>query len=328
MDIQTSAWTDAQFAPYGIPAGTFTLLNLLTCPSPSHKPATTSKEPPFHEDIRKEKGRRGQDTFPLVLLSPGLGNPRLWYSALAQQVSSRGYSVVTIDHTYDAGIVVFPNGSAIQGANITTDEQIAFDLAVRVADVSFVLDQLSLASATSSLISGFGCSITVDTDIVGIFGHSLGGATAAQALLEDERLVGGVNLDGTFFGPLSNPSSSISTKKPFMMFAHDGKNLTTDASWASAWPKWKGWKRLLQVDGSAHGTFTDLPDVVDVLGLGGRLPGEVGELLGAIDGARAMSVLGTYLSAFFGMVLKDENEKLFMGPSTEWPEVVYLESDD
>ncbi len=44
---------------------------------------------------------------PLVLFSPALGTTRLLYSALAQQVASQGYTVVTLDHPYDADIVTF-----------------------------------------------------------------------------------------------------------------------------------------------------------------------------------------------------------------------------
>jgi alpha-beta hydrolase superfamily lysophospholipase len=38
----------------------------------------------------------------VVLYSPGAGDPRTWETALVQDLASRGYVVVTIDHTYDA----------------------------------------------------------------------------------------------------------------------------------------------------------------------------------------------------------------------------------
>ena len=39
---------------------------------------------------------------------------------------------------------------------------------------------------------------------VAMFGHSLGGATAAAAMLEDQRITAGVNLDGSLVGPVVN----------------------------------------------------------------------------------------------------------------------------
>lgn len=58
--------------------------------------------------------------YPAVLFSPGLGGPRLVYSAIARSLSSQGYVVITIDHPYDASIVEFPDGSVVRGTNIST----------------------------------------------------------------------------------------------------------------------------------------------------------------------------------------------------------------
>jgi predicted dienelactone hydrolase len=48
---------------------------------------------------------------------------------------------------------------------------------------------------------------------VGRFGHSLGGATAAQAMFEDRRIDAGINLDGTPSGPVVNAGLD----RPFML---------------------------------------------------------------------------------------------------------------
>lgn len=69
---------------------------------------------------------------------------------MAQQLASAGYTVVKIDHAYDAYIVTFPDNSTILAANITTDAQILHDLDARVEDVSFVLNKLSKNSTTKS----------------------------------------------------------------------------------------------------------------------------------------------------------------------------------
>jgi dienelactone hydrolase len=234
------------------------------------------------------------------------------------RISSFGYIVVTVDHPYDADIVVFPDNSTILGLNIETEDQILASLNTRTKDISFVINQLSRPSITRKFLPALALG-GIDVSKVGIYGHSLGGATAAEAMLYDKRLVGGVNLDGTFFGDVVKEGLD----RPFLIFAHEGKNRSTDSSWEAIWPKLRGWKKELMLNGSAHGTFTDLPDVLDVLGIGGSLPSEVEELLGSIDGARALEIVTLYVRTFFDFVLKGKNSKVLDGPSKDYPEVEF-----
>lgn len=182
-------------------------------------------------------------------------------------------------------------------------------------DISFVLDQLSQPSISSRLLPGL--DRTIDICKVGVFGHSLGGATAAQVLLSDPRFMGGINLDGTFFGSVINTGFA----KPFAIFAHEGKNLTTDATWTTLWPHLKGYKREFLLNGSTHGTFTDLPQVADLIGLRAKYPQEVAELLGSTLGNRASEIIGTYVSSFFDLILKGRESSLLNQPSKDFPEI-------
>lgn len=111
--------------------------------------------------------------------------------------------------------------------------------------------------------------------------------------------------------------------RPFFIFAHEGKNRTTDATWGAIWPNLKGWKNELMLTGSAHGTFTDFPDVLDVLGLAGSLPSEVEELLGSINAERALEIVTVYVTAFFDRVLKGKKGSVLDGPSKQYPEVSF-----
>ena len=47
---------------------------------------------------------------PLVVFSPGFGVPRGLGSIMVAELASRGYVVVTVDHTYEAAGVEFPGG--------------------------------------------------------------------------------------------------------------------------------------------------------------------------------------------------------------------------
>lgn len=50
--------------------------------------------------------------FPVAIFSPGYSGSRLLYGAYVRSLSSLGYVVVTIDPTYEAGVVVFSDGTA------------------------------------------------------------------------------------------------------------------------------------------------------------------------------------------------------------------------
>jgi hypothetical protein len=220
-----------------------------------------------------------------------------------------------VDHPYEADIVTFPDNTTILAANITGDAQTLEDVGVRVKDMSFVLDQLSLPSVISNLIPGQACGLS--TSKVGIYGHSLGSATAAQAMLSDSRFTGGINLDGTFYGSVIEKGLD----RPFMIFAHEGKNLTTDSTWGALWPNLKEFKREFILNGSTHGTFTDLAEVADLIGLRAQFPEEVAALLGSIAGERASQILAVYVSSLFDFLLKGKKSKLLNGPNNEFPEV-------
>lgn len=231
------------------------------------------------------------------------------------RLASTGYIVVSVDHPYDADIVTYPDNTTVLAANITGDAETTDDVYVRVEDISFVLDQLSLPSVISKLIPELTCGI--DASRVGIFGHSLGGATAAQVLLSDSRFAGGINLDGTFFGSVIDRGFD----KPFLIFAHEGKNQTTDTTWATLWSNLKGFRREFTLSRSTHGTFTDLAQLADLIDLRTKYPQQVGELLGNILGERSSQIIGTYVSSFFDFVLKGKKSALLDGPSKDFPEV-------
>ena len=74
-------------------------------------------------------------------------------------------------------------------------------LAVRIADTRYVLGAL-VTSRRQPLTAG--SSDVLDLDRIGMFGHSLGGATAAAAMLIDRRIDAGLDMDGSLFGKVAH----------------------------------------------------------------------------------------------------------------------------
>lgn len=298
MPPRTALFEDETYSQYGIPNGTFESLKLSQC---DHDSQTIDK-------IEK---------YPLVMFSPGLGVSRLLYSAVAQSVASHGFVVVTVDHPYDASVVEFPDGTLVLGANITTDAEIELTLSTRVEDVSFILDQLSLVSSTRRLLPF--ATTSLNTQKVPIYGHSLGGATAAAVTMNDSRIAGSVDMDGTLFGPVVKRGFSA----PFMIFEHEQNN-TSQPSWNETWSHLPGWKLELELAGSEHGTFIDFPIIVKSLGLTKYLPPKAVALIGTIDGARALDIISAYLRAFLRFALSGATSPLLQGPVEDYPEVTIV----
>lgn len=299
MPPSTAAAQDSKYGAYGLPNGTFQSLQLSSC---SNKVAKHNACP--------------ASSLPIVLFSGALSTSRLLYTSILQNIAAAGYLVISIDHPYDSDVVEFPNGSIIQGTNIESDDDLSLALSTRVADIAFVRAQLSNSTVTNMLFPG-----QHKPSKVAAMGHSFGGAAAAEAMLQDASIGAGINLDGSFFGAVI----TAGLNRPFMLMGHENKTQTTDPTWKAIWPRLTGWKREVEVKKSAHYSFSDLPRIVDVLGLGEGLPVEVGEVLGTVEGGRMMEIVVTYAVAFLDMVFKDGEEVLLDGGNGRFPEVVIAE---
>jgi len=304
---------DAILEPLDYPTGLWGQLQLQVCSG-------------THSD-RDDKYKAAK--FPLVLFSPGLNTTRLWYSILAQEIASRGYTVVAVDHPYDADVVLFPDGTVAYGGAVTkptngSTASVEQALEVRTADIAFVMDTLGVGADVPVLM----------------FGQSFGGAASATAMLHDGRIRGGVNLDGTMFGPVLTQGFHHPLKNPpspqgqsFILWGTQGHNATSgsDEAWAQFWATIGAegvdgiaWKRELSLKDGFHGSFWDLNVLVDVLGIRDGLSDLAQLLVSPVKGAKAYEIAGVYLSAFFEQVLTGKREAILETDSSRYPEVVIL----
>lgn len=81
---------------------------------------------------------------PVVIYSPGFKTSRLLGTNHVEELVSRGYVVVTVDHTGEAP-VEFPGGRV--APVVTPDDTLEKATGVRVADTRFVLDALESLAA-------------------------------------------------------------------------------------------------------------------------------------------------------------------------------------
>jgi platelet-activating factor acetylhydrolase isoform II len=275
---------------------------------------------------------------PLVLWSPGHGDPAALGTQLSEELASRGYVVVAIDHTYDSEVVEFPDGRVEVPPSGSGTVDLGNAITTRVADTRFVLDQLvSLKSGQNPdvehrpLPNGLaGC---LDTSAVGVAGHSLGGTTAAGVMAADQRVRAGINLDGSMVVPDhgTRPTALAAAigKRPFLLMTGDGHGPDgNDPTVREFWSGLAGWRRWLGVTGAQHQSFTDRQTLlarIAALGLvdeSGKAA--IAGMIGTVDPARSVAAQRHYVSAFFDLHLRGKDVGSFTGPSASYPEVRFL----
>ncbi|KNF09032.1 platelet-activating factor acetylhydrolase [Gottschalkia purinilytica] len=152
-------------------------------------------------------------SWPLLIFSHGMDQFRNQNTFQMEELASNGYIVAAIDHTYDAAATVFPDGRTALNRSQLDDGLPVLDehISLWTQDVKFVLDKLEQLNRNDVNNRFYGA---IDMKRIGMFGHSYGGATAMQILLEDDRVKAGINMDGGLYGK-SAPKKGLA--KPFMM---------------------------------------------------------------------------------------------------------------
>ncbi|MEM7715907.1 MAG: hypothetical protein AAF349_20420 [Cyanobacteria bacterium P01_A01_bin.68] len=283
-----------------------------------------------------------KSNYPVLLFSHGFGILPEFNTINAEQLASQGYVVVSINHTYDSAASIFPNGRVItQSPVFYTDDKSKFmkllkqSVGVRAKDASFILDKLTDINAgknPSGILTG-----KLDLDRVGMLGHSLGGATTVQTLLQDKRFKAGVHLDGGLF--INGVNKSLN--QPFMFINSEllGTGNTSNPDFQEAIELQKTFFQQLQsygykvtIKGTGHFYFNDLPFILPEL-KNAKLPlpftqfenWVAADNSNPINPDRAIKIINDYTVAFFNKYLNHEKSSLLkIKPSSlTYPEVIF-----
>lgn len=262
---------------------------------------------------------------PVLLYSPGAADIRSWDTVLVEQLASEGYVVVTIDPTYEASAVQFPQGIAESDvlnllsevpSQMSESQLLKLLVDTRVADTEFVLDSLDrLADGTNPdaeqhpVPRGLGAAL--DMRDVGMFGQSAGGFTALETMYEDARIKAGVDMDGTleYNGDPSDtnfsPVAQHGLNRPFLLLGSDSSEActaATDPSCASVLAHSTGRHAALTLPGTEHGSFTDAEVIMPQIAA--QLPdGALASDVGSADPRTVVAEEEALLSGFFGGTL-------------------------
>ncbi|MFI6205141.1 alpha/beta hydrolase family protein [Streptomyces sp. NPDC051041] len=270
---------------------------------------------------------------PVVLYSPGLGVPRALGTSTAVELASRGYVVVTVDHTHESDPVEFPGGRVeFRKEPMTGSETRRKAIETRVQDTRFVLDQLAVLRAGGNpdaegrrLPRGLGRAL--DLERIGMYGHSAGGMTAAEAMRVDDRIDAGINMDGTlqYSGTEFLPVALEGLNRPFMLMGKANQTHRNKPSWQSFWDRSTGWKLDLSLERGGHYSYSDVQTILPALDERLDIPPQTREqYIGTVDPRRSTAAQRAYLTAFFDRHLRGEPRRLLNGPSPSHPEVRFV----
>ena len=275
-------------------------------------PAGTFESARSHARNEAAFATGGGHGYPVVIYSPGYGSWRNASTALTEELVSHGFVVVTIDHPYDGIAVEFPNRTVVKASPLevpANTKVLTFSawgamvkplLIVRVADVRFVVDVLTAIDegrnpdAERHPLPGH-IAGALDLRRIGMFGHSLGGATAAQVMRTDKRIRAGLSLDG----PIPGAQRTACIEQPIMLIRSVSPPIErlTIPSWTTATHSLCGWHLSVSLNGSGHNDFTDLTVFARQLALG--QPQRAAWSLGSVDARKAVAFERTYIVAFF-----------------------------
>ncbi|WP_367135496.1 MULTISPECIES: alpha/beta hydrolase [Streptomyces] len=261
---------------------------------------------------------------PVLLYSPGGGDPRTMGTGAAEELASHGYVVVTVDHPGDACEVEFP--VTMTGRDTVRPTVLRYDprtdpalfrtlIDTRVADLRFVLDQMAALAAGRNpdaagrpLPEHLGRAL--DPRSVGAYGHSAGGTAVTQAMYQDRRIGAAVNLEGYLDRAPETPGGEgelypvarYGTDRPLLLLGTDGfqdrKGL--EHSWPAVLAHSRGRARRRQLDHAAHWVFTDYAALVPQLQAAGLVvAADRAKMVGTASPAVSVPAVRHHLRAFF-----------------------------
>ncbi|MBH50690.1 MAG: hypothetical protein CMG70_01835 [Candidatus Marinimicrobia bacterium] len=256
--------------------------------------------------------------FPIVIISHGITGMRQLHTTLAEKLASNGYAVFALDHTYDANITVFPDGTVADYRSEITGhpDSVAIrkqQIETRVADLQFIIDQLERiqSGALRHPLNGY-----LDLNRIGVTGHSFGGSTVTLAAEYDERIKVVSAID-SWMNPIPKSVIDQGLLKPFLYM---GRPSWIDSDYPSSVSYSEimhqnndGPSHHITIKGTRHLNYCDAPLFSPI----GKYLVEIGD----INRKRSVMLVNQLSLEFFDKYLQDKPSAILEG-DTVIPEFI------
>lgn len=274
--------------------------------------------------------------FPVVTFSHGLGSTAFQYTVLIEDLVSHGYVVASIEHTYTATAIWFPDGRVVTlhndspPAGLSQSErlkwmtkQVSIRISAGAADVRFVIDRLAQLNQGKEQ---FALAGAIDLKRLAAMGHSAGAEFAARACQQDSRIQACVDLDGGMVPvaalPLYDDDRTMRQPLLFLEAYHPDNSMGGTPDQIAEYNKVKqqqlqelrsgSYDVVLHSPGIAHPSFSDVP----LLFHGQDGFPETPTVLHNLD------LIKQFIRAFLDKTLLGEKQPLFDDRTSAIPEAI------
>lgn len=262
-----------------------------------------------------------EGTYPLIVFSHGAFGVIDSNTSTCRELASNGYVVASIGHTYQAMFVSNDSGKITtvdpdfinqvyeeNGTDTPEGEKIVYEnsrewMKIRTGDENFVLDTILEKAAAGEE----GPFAEVDSEKIGLFGHSMGGAASVEMGRERNDIDAVIDLEGTMFGEYVDfvDGAEVFNPEPYPIPVLDVNSADIDVQ-ARKVPG-QGYVNFYLgehakdyqyevVEGAGHLNFTDLPMVSPLLA---RFLG-----VGSVDAKDCIESVNSMVLEFFDAHLK------------------------
>lgn len=266
-----------------------------------------------------------EGSYPLVIFSHGATGVIDSNYSTCKELASNGYVVAAIAHPYQAMFVKDVNGKITtidmdffnqvmtdNGSDSPEHEAAVYEMSrqwieIRTGDENFVLDTI-LKKASDKETGPF---VKINSEKIGLFGHSLGGASSVMVGRERTDIDAVINLEGTMLGEYTGYENGdyVFEQEPYPIPLLDVNSRSVyeeassykDREYVNFYvgKNAKDFKEVIFND-AAHLNFTDLPLVSPLLA---HMLGT-----GQVDALTCIENVNEMVLNYFNYYLKDAEE--------------------
>jgi dienelactone hydrolase len=252
--------------------------------------------------------------YPIVVFTHGYTGTFTDYTFIFEDLASRGYVVASVDHTYEATAVQFPDGRFVHsgfgshlGKTVLEDDpSLSFALSVRLDDLKFVANELNRLNRTAQ--SPF--TSRLDTSRIAVAGHSMGGLAAALVVQGDLRFKAGVIID-VHDGNV--PEAVVGSTQTPVFILDSGREQWTENE-CKLWNNLHGPRFAVNFEGAEHLTPSDAVWLA-----------KYAVKTGTMGPDKTVTAFRNYIAAFLDATLKENAlDAILTGPSADYPDAAVV----